>query len=274
MKIENDYLHSLFAGVMSSTLLRQRDVFQGNWTGDKCVCLSFDCDYKDDMMACAPIIDLLVAEGISASFAIPGHLVKEFPTIINNILEHDQEILNHTLSHPPNFRNLSIDVIRPEIEDFQELMAKTYNYLPKGFRCPHGLRKTNYSLFDVLKANKMYDSSLLGYTTTNVAGVLEIPLTPCPEHPLMAFDSYHHFRFPLISASEKKMLRLWGMLLDKHSLINIFLDPIDFCTKSRLELLDHMIKKAIQLDFTFMRMDNLFSLFSTKSLIDIASKKL
>jgi peptidoglycan/xylan/chitin deacetylase (PgdA/CDA1 family) len=239
-------------------LLKQRDIFDGHWNGVKSVCLSFDCDYPEDIEACKPLIELLLAEEIPASFAVPGYIAKTSSNIIEEIIENKYEIVNHTLSHFPNFRNMSSDDIRVEIEGLQDFMMRTYNYVPKGFRTPHGLRKMTPELFKILKEKEMYDSSLVGYGVTYINGVLEIPLTPCPEHSLIAFDSYHHFRFPLFSSSEDKVLRLWGLLLQRNNFLNIFLDPRDLTTRTRLRMLEQMIKRAKESGFTFNPMNEVY----------------
>jgi peptidoglycan/xylan/chitin deacetylase (PgdA/CDA1 family) len=220
--------------------------------------MSFDCDYREDMEACESLIELLHAEGISTSFAIPGHLAIAFPDLVEELIKNGHEILNHTFSHPPDFRSMASNYMRLEVEEFQKFMKKTYNYVPKGFRSPHGLRKPTARLFKILKENGMYDSSLLGYGIANVDGVWEIPLTPCPEHPLMAFDTYHHFRFPVFISSEKKVLSLWKLLLQKNDFINIFLDPIDLTTGARMRLLKEMIERARDFDFIFIQMGRLY----------------
>jgi peptidoglycan/xylan/chitin deacetylase (PgdA/CDA1 family) len=210
------------------------------------------------MEACKSLIELLHAEGIPASFAIPGHLVAAFPDLVEELIRNGHEILNHTFSHPPDFRSINSNYMRLEVEEFQEFMKKTYNYVPKGFRSPHGLRKPTARLFEILKENGVYDSSLLGYGIVNIYGVWEIPLTPCPEHPLMAFDTYHHFRFPLFTSSEKKVLSLWKLLLQKNGFINIFLDPIDLTAGTRLRLLKEMVERARNFGFTFIQMGRLY----------------
>jgi peptidoglycan/xylan/chitin deacetylase (PgdA/CDA1 family) len=259
VKIKNDNLHSFFVKLASHTLLQGRAISSASWEGSKCACISFDCDFPEDMLACNSVIDILKSKGTPASFAIPGHLVVGFPEVINRILTGGYEVMNHTFSHLPNFRNLDHDSAKLEIEKFQDLMVSTYQYKPKGFRSPHGFRKIEPALFDILKENGMYDSSLLGFGPSKVFGVLEIPLTPCPDHPLMAFDSYHHFRFPFFSASEKRMLGLWKLLLEQNVFVNIFLDPIDFASNKRFDLLNQMINTALSLNFDFIRMDTLFS---------------
>jgi peptidoglycan/xylan/chitin deacetylase (PgdA/CDA1 family) len=260
MRIINDTLHSLFVEVVSLILLRRRDIIRGYWNGEKCICFSFDCDFRKDMEACKPIIELLRSEEIPASFAIAGNLAQTYPDVIEELIESNFEILNHTMSHPANFRSMSKDDIILEVEGFQEFMMKTYSYVPRGFRSPHGLRKVRTDLFKLLKEKGMYDSSLLGYGIANLNGIYEIPLTPCPEHPLMAFDTYHHFRFPVFSSSEGKLLRLWVALLHQSVFINVFLDPMDLThrTRLRLHLLEQMIKRAKEYGFCFNRMDKLY----------------
>jgi len=251
LKIKSDSLHSLFVRAASSILIRKRDILHGEWGGEKCVCISFDCDFPEDMNACGSIVTFLEAEKVPASFAIPGQLAIAFPSAVDELIEKNQEIMNHTLSHFSNFRNMATCDIRFEVEGFQELMAKEHNYLPKGFRCPHGLRNVSVGLFEILKENSMYDSSILGYNVIKIDGVWEIPLAPCPEHPLMAFDTYHHFRFPLFLSSEKKMLKLWITLLSQNTFINLFLDPLDLVTETRLCLLKNMIRSAKEQGFIF-----------------------
>lgn len=258
MKIKSDSLHSLFVGVVSFILLRKRDILYGRWDGRKYICLSFDCDYREDIAACKPIIEFLKSEEVPASFAIVGNLAAAFPDTIEELIKNDFEILNHTMSHPPKFRRMASNVIRSEVEGFQEFIMKTYNYTPKGFRAPHGLRKARTDLFKILKERGMYDSSLLGYGIADIDGTCEIPLTPCPEHPLIAFDTYHHFRFPVFISSIKKVLSLWELLLQKNTFINIFLDPVDLTTKTRLQLLEEIIKKARSFGFTFIQMGRLY----------------
>lgn len=230
----------------------------GEWNGIKCICLSFDCDYREDMVACSSVVELLQDEEVFASFAIPGYLAVNFPETIEGLIKNGHEILNHTFSHPPNFRKMPYDHIKPEIRSFQDFMVKIYNYFPRGFRSPHGLRRKKPELFRILKEEQMYDSSLIGYGILDLDGVLEIPLTPCPEHPLMAFDTYHHFRFPLFSSSENKVLRLWTLLLQKNNFLNIFLDPRDLTARIRLRLLEQMIKRAKESGFTFNQMGKVY----------------
>jgi peptidoglycan/xylan/chitin deacetylase (PgdA/CDA1 family) len=258
MKIENDTLHSLFIKVVSFMFLRYRVILNGHWGGVKSICISFDCDYQEDMEASKCLIEFLHMAGIDASFAIPGRLAIAFPDLVEELIKNGHEILNHTFSHPPNFRSLTYNDMKVEVEKFQKFMKQNHNYVPKGFRSPHGLRKPSASLFQILKENGMYDSSFVGYGVANINNVWEIPLTPCPEHPLMAFDSYHHFRLPVFTSSEKKVLLLWELLLKKNDFINIFLDPIDLTTEARLRLLKEMIKRARDFNFLFIQMGRLY----------------
>ena len=264
MSIRNDFLHSHFASITSSVLLRNRDIIDGHWNGAKCVCFSFDCDFREDMDALPAVMEILRLEAVPSSFAIPGHMARLYPQTMEDLINGGHEIMNHTFSHPSNFRQLPEDEISKEIDSFQMLARDYYGYTPKGFRCPHGLRAVNRILFKLLAMRGMYDSSLLGFGVTVIGKVLEIPITPCPEHPFMAFDSYHHFRFPLFSASEGKVLQLWTSLLREAVFISIFLDPMDLTTRARLSLLAQMVMKAKEEGFTFDRMDRLHNGFNTQ----------
>jgi peptidoglycan/xylan/chitin deacetylase (PgdA/CDA1 family) len=263
MRIRNDYLHSWFVGAVSLFLSGRRDTIEGDWNGEKCICLSFDCDFQEDMNACTRLVDFLASSEIAASFAIPWFLAEAFPAVIENILEDGQEIVNHTLTHTSNFRNLAIDHIRREIENYQGLMRETYHYLPKGFRCPHGMRQRNDALFEILKKNKMYDSSLVGQAVTNINGVWEISITSCPEHPSMAYDTYHHFRFPLFSSSEQKMLKLWNLLLQETTFINVFFDPLDLVSPARQSMFKNMIDSAEEQGFAFLQMQQIYDMINS-----------
>lgn len=261
MRIKNDVLHSLFIKLISSMVLWRREILHGRWNEIKCISLSFDCDYREDIEACSSLLEMLQSKDILASFAISGRLAIDFPETIEEIIKNGHEVLNHTFSHPSNFRKLSYTHIKQEVKGFQDLIVRKHNYLPRGFRSPHGLRRRKIELLRVLKEENMYDSSLIGYGVLNLDGVFEIPITPCPEHPLMAFDTYHHFRFPLFSSSEIKVLKLWTKLIQGCNFINVFLDPIDLVSESRLYLLKEIIKKARENGFIFQQMVKIYEDF-------------
>jgi peptidoglycan-N-acetylglucosamine deacetylase len=263
MQIRNDLLHFIICKASSSIILWNKDIIRGDWSGDKTVCLSFDCDFPKDMATCHQLNEFLLAQEVPVSYAIPGQLVTQFPEIVSEIIHSGGEIINHTFSHPPNFRVHPIGSMEEEIDRFQNLMVTSFKYQPKGFRCPHGLRNFSEPLFAILKARKMYDSSLLGNSMINMSGLVEIPMSTCPEHPLLAFDSYHHFRFPLFSSSEKKILRLWEKLIEANSFVNIFMDPLDITGENRVNMLREMIKSARNHHFSFQQMGQMNEKFCT-----------
>ncbi len=258
MNFKNDLLNSTICTIASYLVLwKKRDVLSGFWNGPKSICISFDCDYENDMKACKQVTEVLQSYDIPASFAIPGHMVRAFPDVTKNLIKDGYEILNHTFSHPDNFRNLTESRLRSEIDNYQNFMKVNYNYIPRGFRTPHGLRNITPMLFNILREFGMYDSSLIGRGISDLNNLLEIPLTPCPIHPLMAFDTFHHFRFPLFTSSEEKVLQLWKRMLDENTLINIFMDPMDMSTKSRLLLLEQMIIAGKEKGFNLIKMGTL-----------------
>ncbi len=254
MRIKSDRLHSVLVGIASELVTGNRYIVDGKWNGERRACISFDCDLASDMGACKRITVMLSETETPTSFAIIGYLARTFPWVVDGLIADGHEIVNHTISHPSNFRSLPIENMRREIEGFQELMLRNHNYKPIGFRSPHGLRRESDDLFAILEKNGMYDSSLVGWGTILKKGIIEIPLTPCPEHHTLAFDSYHNFRFPLVCSSEAKVLKLWHGLTEKRNFINIFLDPLDLITETRLTLLRNMIADAKAKGFVFSQM--------------------
>lgn len=255
----NDWLHTYSLKGYLHIKRKSRFIFSGNWVGPKTVCLSFDCDYPEDIKACDILLPTLREENVVSSFVIPGFLVKNHPQVIQNILNEHHEVINHTFSHSNNgnFEEQSFHQKEREIANFQNMMKDMFDYDPQGFRAPHCMRLFDRKSFKILKKLGLsYDSSYLGQGVAQVEDILEIPLTPCPEHPQTSFDSYHHFRLPIISSSEIKFLRLWSYLLDHNSLINIFLDPQDVPNK----LLQKMFCASKRKKFDIRSLGEVFNL--------------
>jgi len=224
----------------------------GTWSGDKTVALSFDCDFDPDMEAVEPLTRLLMDLSLPASFAIPGYLASRHSAVTSRLIADGFEIVNHTDNHPGDFRSLGHAVQEKEIARAQSRFEEQFGILPKGFRCPHGMRQLNRTLLSLLAQQELlYDSSLVGFGVAKIDEMIEVPVCPCPEHPLTSFDSYHHFRFPGVSASNSKMYDLWTELLEDNELVSVFFDPIDFQSSNRLDLLKRMLEEALRSDFTF-----------------------
>ncbi len=68
------------------------------------------------------VLDVLQAEGITATFFVCGRLVRRFPSILEEIDSAGHQLANHTWSHP-NLRNMRVG----EIEDQFERTADSVN---------------------------------------------------------------------------------------------------------------------------------------------------
>jgi len=249
MRIVNDHLHCALLKIISGTLFRRREVLNGVWNNKKTLVISFDCDYGQDMLSYEKILSILGKEGVLASFALTGMLAQEFPKVVDSILHDGHEVINHTYTHPPNFRELPISKKFEEVSLFQDLMKDVFGIIVKGFRAPHLLWHKQKDLFNVLTCLSLFDSSLIGYGVQEVEGVIEIPLTPFPDVKNLPFCTYHHFRMPLISSSQHSFMKRWKMLLSQQNFINIYLDPIDFAVSD--QLLNDLISLAFEYDFSF-----------------------
>lgn len=250
VRITSDFMHLYFVRLVLRLTLHNRDLINGEWNGNKSICLSFDCDFPEDMEKIPSLLEVLNAEEINSSFALVGRLVNRYPTIVNKIIEEGHEVVNHSFSHPEDFARLGRKKMEMEITYFQELMIESFNYRPEGFRVPHVMRRFNKDLFDALKEADLYDSSYIGQGVSKIGGVVEVALTSCPEHPQLSFDFCNHFQLPFIRSSVNKFLKLWITLLNKEQIINIYFDP--HTTSNRL--LRKMIQIGKKKGFSFLRM--------------------
>jgi hypothetical protein len=223
--IISDFFHKYLLKAILPVVLYDREIVEGASTEERIVCISFDCDVDGDMERVPSLLDVLRNEGIHSSFAVVGNLANKYPIIVKEILEKGHEIVNHSFSHPKNFGSIGSTKMRKEIGSFQTFMISDFDYKPEGFRAPHLMREYSRALFRILKEEGLYDSSYVGHGILKIDDVVEVPLTSCPDHHQVCFDYWHHFQLPLLKSSFYKFLRLWELMLNKQTLINIFLDP-------------------------------------------------
>jgi len=223
--ITSDSLHKYLLKAALPVLLHDRYVVKGDWDGSKCVCISFDCDTDEDMDETASVLYSLRNMNFCASFALVGNLAIKYPDVVREIIRNGHEIVNHTVTHPDSLDGLQDVDVEKEILEFQILMSENFGYRPKGFRAPHLMRRKREYLFHLLRENSMYDSSYVGYGAKIEEAIVELPLTPCPDHPRICFDYWHHFQLPLFRCSMEKFISLWRLLLTTQSLVNVYLDP-------------------------------------------------
>ena len=171
------------------------------------------------------LLDALGENDVVTSFVVFGELANQHRDCIEEILKKRHEIVNHTLSHPHKFRETAPNQMRREVESFQELMVMQFGYRPQGFRAPHLMRRYDTHLFRVLGEQGLYDSSYIGQGTSIIDGVVEVPLTQCPDHSRLCLDLWHHFELPFLRSSLREFLRLWEQALRHGHFVNVYFDP-------------------------------------------------
>jgi peptidoglycan/xylan/chitin deacetylase (PgdA/CDA1 family) len=253
--IRNNHSHKFLLKAVFPLLLHDRFLIAGQEVGRAVVCISFDCESNDDMNRVPSLLATLDENKVTTSFAVRGDLAREHPQIIKDILKSNHEIVNHSFSHPPNFRSLGADQMRSEIESFQQHMTDNFHYKPVGFRAPHLMRRYNSDFFRILADNQLYDSSHVGMGIAQIDGVPEIPLTSCPDHTLVCFDYWHHFEIPLLRASLDGFLRVWERLFRTTRLVNVYLDP-----KFASDVIIGEMVKRVPKEYAFLRMQDILEL--------------
>ena len=105
------------------------------------------------------ILEFLQKHETHATFFIVGEIIKEFPEIVDKILDHDHEIGFHTMYHS----RLSSDNFQDKFSNELEEFSKLTNNKSKGFRAPtFSLNKQTSWAIDLLEQhNYIYDSSIV-----------------------------------------------------------------------------------------------------------------
>lgn len=222
---------------------------QFQWGKKKaCVTLSFDCDFQEDVEAISKLLPILSQYSFKTSFACVGKWIERFPDEHKAIVDEGHEIVNHSYSHPNNeelgnvkkFNELSEAEQEEEVARFHEVSQKYLNYEPIGFRIPHFGALYTSKVYQILgKLNYLYSSSIVAAKALNGGlpfkkgnGVLEFPVSPCPEHPFGILDTHHAYRKK--HAWHRKpgtFYALFQELLDigirSQAHINLYFDPRD-----------------------------------------------
>jgi len=93
------------------------------------------------------LLDLLAAEGVQATFFVVGTEVARHPSIARRIVEDGHQIANHSYNHP-DYRDLSYQEIRTDIERSQDIIEDATGVRPDWIRPPYGL--TDASVYSVI----------------------------------------------------------------------------------------------------------------------------
>ncbi len=112
------------------------------------------------------VLDLLDAQGATATFFLIGERALRHPRLVREILRRGHAVGNHTHSHPLHFACFGPGRIRREIRQAQDAIADACGQRPGLFRAPLGLRNP---LLDPVLA--IEDMSLVSWTRRGYDGV-------------------------------------------------------------------------------------------------------
>ena len=234
--------------------------------------VSVDLDYQADTDALRPLCDLVERSGTVMSVCAVGALVDADPGPYADALERGHEIVNHSQTHPDNpvlspdreFWHLSAEEMAQEVAVAQDVCEARLGVRPRGFRTPHF--KDAHRLTAVLEdvdpisylssalstrcptgaepylapreavADEATSALLAPRDPAGASRVLQVPLTPCPEHRWSPFCTWHGIRAGAAAGSGAGMhpLPRWEALWDRmlrdaepDGLVVVYLDPMD-----------------------------------------------
>ena len=252
------YSSSFVLGNLTPGFFRKRYINKSKKFGldGKYFILSFDCDTEKDIEVVEEVNKKLIDLNISASYAVPGELLKEGASVYRALKSSGAEFINHGyLSHThyvdsskSYISNLFYDKmsnieVKNDIERGHSNFIEVLGEKPLGFRTPHfgTYQKTKHLnfLYLVLKnLNYSFSSSTTPVTSMwngailkTYEGILELPVSGCYDYPARILDSWG-FRFsPTRKLNEndyieqfKKMMNFFNNP-EVNGVFNIYADP-------------------------------------------------
>lgn len=248
--------------------------------------LSFDCDYQEDTDALDRLRRCLTDAGVRASIAAIGMLVSQDPEPYRRLVADGHEIVNHSMTHPDNpilnpdqeFWHLSGEQMYAEIAGAQDCFEEHLGVRPTGFRSPH-FKDAHRMLEAAERVEELrYLSTVLATTsptgvpyrpaTETVIGdesfrvsaadgsnsrLVQVPLSPCPQHRWSPFCSYHAIRRPRNDARGQGMHDLddfttgWRDLLrrgEPDQFVSVYFDPKDVAVDPVADRFTEMLRDA------------------------------
>jgi len=222
-------------------------------TASRVIFLSFDCDKDIDIKFLDKILMILNESQIKANFAIPAYYLKNNSQQINKIIQTGHELLNHSFSHPDDFVDLDLEMMKNEIKKADLEFNNVIGYRCRGLRAPHFgwlyyAPEKFIQMIEFLKEiGYRYSSStvLSWFTFTDFKKItdvlrhldfIEFPLAPNPIRPLEPFDSYYFFKNnrsgkTLTNKQMQYFLSLFCQVINKsiqyNIPINVYFDPQD-----------------------------------------------
>lgn len=85
------------------------------------------------------LLEILSVNNVKATFFVVGKMAKANPGVLRRIFGEKHQVCNHSWSHP-NFKNLSDDQVRAEVQDTQKLIEDTLGlcFRDQVLRPPYG----------------------------------------------------------------------------------------------------------------------------------------
>lgn len=184
------------------------------------LCLSFDCDTKEDAAVVGELNAKLNTLGIRPAYAVPGELLEQNLDEYKSILKSGACFLNHGYkthtvwnSEMQNYESIFFydtlprNTVREDIRLGHESLARFLGTPPRGFRAPHfgtfqrpgELRFLRQTLHEL---GYEYSSStcpvhVLSYgPISHKGGIAEIPVTGIASRPWQIYDSWGFFSAP------------------------------------------------------------------------------
>jgi peptidoglycan/xylan/chitin deacetylase (PgdA/CDA1 family) len=107
----------------------------GGLPDEKVVALTFDDGPKPGLTE--PLLDLLTAQGVPATFFVIGRHVMEYPDLTRKIDAAGMEIANHSYTHP-NLTKISAEDVAREMMQTQAAVQVVTGKTPRYMRPPGG----------------------------------------------------------------------------------------------------------------------------------------
>tara|TARA_B100000989_G_scaffold132003_1_gene97952 strand:- start:5806 stop:6699 length:894 start_codon:yes stop_codon:yes gene_type:complete len=252
------YSLSFVLGNIIPNYFRKRYLNQSkkNGLGKKYFILSFDCDTEKDIEVVEEVDKKLRELNITASYAVPGELLRLGRDVYTRLYKNGSEFLNHGyLSHTSYIKKtcsyistlfydqLSNEQVKDDIIKGHNNFIDVLGELPLGFRTPHfGSYQKPYQLkllYSVLsKLNYSFSSSTTPVTAMwkgpivrTSSGIIELPVSGCYDYPARILDSWN-FRFsPTRKLNEKDYFNQFKKMIDffdvpnMSGIFNIYADP-------------------------------------------------
>lgn len=154
----------------------------------KRIALTFDDGPK--IKVTEQILDVLKENEAKGTFFIVGVNGKRYPEILKKIYNDGHQIANHSYNHP-NFKKISIEDVKKELEDTNKIIQKTTGESVKYFRPPYG---------SLAKSQKEEVRKNLG--------MISVMWNICPQDWEKKFDSEYIAKFLVENARDKGVVLL------------------------------------------------------------------